>query len=504
MGTRSARGGHGWRSFLDSGHIVPVIALCLLLITSYGLYARQVNAHAGEAKHMASAVSPAPAIVYAQQPCTPVYAVAGGQGAMLAELLGGTDVTALERIQSNGVTWQHVRFWSGIDGYIDASLLGPHPPQNAEEGACEFPNVPDPQSVFLPQANGPWSLPTGTAGTLLAPASLYMKPDASSLPLAGIPIGTPVQLTAWAGDSAGHPWYQATVAGKTGWLWSGTVALNEPNPVTQMVNGHTIWSPVTGKGMWFTNYQAHHADINALVHAAKLAGFTHLYAEVAITQYGFYGQNTLDRLLPVAHAAGISVIAWVYPNLDNITADLRLTQAVAQYVTKSGDHADGIATDIEEVDDTASVYSYGQLVRALVGPGTLLVATVYHPFAQPYYPYAAIAASWNVIAPMDYWHGRHYHQYTADEVHQFVTDSITTIRAAMGGLTATVTLPVEELGQTYDMYSGDGTGNQAAPTTAEVTADMQTARALGCIGVSFFEWQTTTQQEWSAITSFQW
>jgi hypothetical protein len=184
-----------------------------------------------------------------------------------------------------------------------------------------------------------------------------------------------------------------------------------------------------------------------------------------------------------------------------------MTQEASQYVTKSGDRVDGVATDVEAVDDTASVFCYGQLVRALLGPDTLLVAAVFHPFAQPYYPYAAIAASWNVIAPMDYWHSQDLRSYSIRQVERFVSDSITTIRAAMasalGGVTS-ISLPVEELGQTYDMYSGDGTGDQAAPTGAEIQADMRTARALGCIGVSFFEWQTATQAEWTSVKQFSW
>jgi hypothetical protein len=37
-----------------------------------------------------------------------------------------------------------------------------------------------------------------------------------------------------------------------------------------------------------------------------------------------------------------------------------------------------------------------------------------------------------------------------------------------------------------------------------VTADLATARAYGCIGASFFEWQTASQAEWGALAVFQW
>jgi hypothetical protein len=445
-------------------------------------------------------------VIYVQQPCTPVYAAPDQHSLLLTELLGGTDVTPQGQVHVKGVTWRHVLFWSGDTGYINAAQLAVRPPTSADMGSCAFPGVPVPESVALPSGNGSWPLPAGTSGVLLAPAPLYSAPGASSRPVASIASGTSVRLLAWAGDKDGRTWYKVASPLLIGWVWSGAVSLYQPNPAVQPVKGQPIWMPVYGKGMWFTNYLPRNSNVSALIDAAKLAGVTHLYAEVAITQYGFFGRNTLDRLLPAAHAAGISVIGWVYPNLANIAGDVRMTQEVAQYVTKSGDKVDGIATDVETVDDTASVFCYGQLVRALLGPDILLVAAVFHPFAQPYYPYAAIAASWNVIAPMDYWHSRDIRSYSAGQVERFVADSITTIRAAMASSPTDVgtVLPVEELGQTYDMYSDDGTGDQAAPGGAEIQADMQTARELGCIGVSFYEWQTTTQAEWARVKQFSW
>ncbi len=484
-------------------------ALCLLAsaVTALGMLALPAGAVSSHAIATVSGVSRASSgVAYVQAPCTPVYAAPDEHSAVLTKLLGGTDVTSLEQLNSQRVAWRHVQFWSGLDGYIIASQLAAHPPASAVEGSCAFPGVPDPQSVSLPSGHGTWPMPAGTLGVVFATASVYAHPESSIPPVAALASGTRVTLLAWAGDAAGRTWYEVASALLIGWVRSSDVSLDEPNPAVQQVNGKAIWMPIAGKGMWFTNYLPHHSDVGALVQAAKLAGVTHLYAEVAISQYGFFGQNTLDRLLPAAHAAGIAVIAWIYPDLTNIAADVRMTQAVGSYVSSSGDHVDGVATDIEDVDDTATVFSYGQLVRALLGPHTLLVAAVYHPFAQPYYPYAAIAASWNVIAPMDYWHSLDLPDYSASDVRRFITDSVTTIRAAMTGVlgTTTMSLPVEELGQTYDMYSGDGTGGLAAPTGAEIQADMQTARALGCIGVSFFEWQTATQAEWASIKQFSW
>jgi hypothetical protein len=54
------------------------------------------------------------------------------------------------------------------------------------------------------------------------------------------------------------------------------------------------------------------------------------------------------------------------------------------------------------------------------------------------------------------------------------------------------------------MYSAASTGAADAPTATEVTADLRTARDLGCIGASMYEWQTATQNEWSAISAYTW
>ncbi|MBF6589206.1 MAG: hypothetical protein IVW57_01585 [Ktedonobacterales bacterium] len=479
----------------------------LLSVTASAVLLASAAGAAPTARLRVSALQPlrsaAALTAYTQDPCAPVYAQPSASSLLLTQLPGGADVTAAGELSSGGVSWTKVGIWSGVEGYMLSTALGSRPPASAGLAPCDYPGLPPADGVSLPTTRGPW--PLQATATIAAPTTLYFRADDTSLPLQGLGPGTVVTITAWASDDAGRPWYQVmTAQGGSGWLWAAAARIDAPNPATQQVQGKPIWARVAGKGMWFTNYLPHHADMGALMRAAKLAGITHVYAEVAISTYGFYGQNSLDRLLPAAHAAGISVIAWVYPYLRDVSADVRLTTWVASYRTPSGDRPDGIATDVEETMDSGSVYAYGQLLRALLGPDELLVDAAYHPFARAGYPYSSIAASWNVLAPMDYWHSRQGRTYGDNEVTRFVTTSIQTVRAAMGAAGATMPLPIEELGQTYDMYSNDGTGAYDAPTGAEITADMRAARDSGAIGVSWFEWQTATRAEWDAITAFTW
>jgi hypothetical protein len=442
-------------------------------------------------------------LVYAQHSCTLVRDGPSSSAAPLTQLPGGSDLTFVgQQHDSTGRLWDHVKLWSGVNAYVAAADVAPSPPDRSEEGVCAFPSqsdaVGDALADPVPPSSGPW--PLQARGVVAVPTQVQLAPDAAALAVADAALGQHVSISAWAPGPDNRPWYQVDAGhGMVGWLPAATIRLDQPDPATAQAHGKPIWQPVAGKGMWFTNYLPHHSNIAAMIHAAKVAGLTHLYAEIAISQYGFYARRTLDRLLPAAHAAGLSVIAWVYPTLEDVTTDVRLTQEVGDYVTPSGDHVDGVATDVEEVIDSEAVYAYGQLVRALLGPDMLLVAAVLHPLSHPNYPYDAISASWNVLAPMDYWYSRYHHSYTPADAQRFVITSITTIRAVIGPA-----LPIEELGQAYSMFTDDGTGTADAPTPAELNADLQVAQQLGCIGVSFFDWQTMTQADWQALTATPW
>ncbi len=463
------------RSFLR------VTLACLVLIS--GVFASASPAHAASAT-----------LLYTQPPCAPVYTAPSKQSLLITQLLGGTDVTATG--DANG--WTHVRIWSGIDGYIPTSLLGAQQPEHPREGVCNYPGLPDAAAEDPPADTGP--APLDAKGATVVAAPLYAQPDTNSQQVATLAQSEAIAISQWAAGPGGQPWYQVSANGKSGWIWSAKVKLSIADPAKRQVNGQPIWQPIAGKGMWFTNYLPHHSDVDQMMRAAKLAGITHVYAEVAITPYGFYARDTLNRLIPAAHKQGIAVIAWVYPYLRDVSLDVRLTKLVADYVTPTGERADGVAADIEEVIDRASVYSYGQLTRALLGDNTLMVAAVFHPRAEPDYPYDAIAASWNVLAPMDYWHSRSGKLYGRADVARFVAVSIITIRAAMG----MNQLPIEELGQTYNMFTDDFTGGDTAPGWDEMIADMDAAKDYGCIGASYFEWQTATQEQWQAISRYPW
>jgi hypothetical protein len=244
--------------------------------------------------------------------------------------------------------------------------------------------------------------------------------------------------------------------------------------------------------MWFTYRLLQVSSPAYIVRAAVQQGLTTLYVEVASSRAGFYGASGLAALLPVAHQAGVHVIAWIYPYLADIPGDVAMTVAAARYRAPSGDRPDGVLADLEENMREADVRAYSQVTRALLRGNQPMGIATFPPQQGPgkSYPFRTVARSWDVIVPMDYWHTQH-RAYSEAESYDFVARSITLIRAASGNPRQAVA----PLGQAYNKWE-DGVDS---PSAAEIRGAMRAARDGGAIGVSFFEWNHATPEQWGAI-----
>jgi hypothetical protein len=256
--------------------------------------------------------------------------------------------------------------------------------------------------------------------------------------------------------------------------------------------------------MWLTLGTVAGSAPEALARAARDNGMTHLYVESAISPLGFHGKNTVGPLLEDAHRNHLSVIAWVYPYLYDLAADVDLTRQVAAFRTSSGDRFDGIATDLERNVSLSTVRAYSQLVRWYLGPRYLLVGVTYPPQSFPAYPFAEVAHDYNLIAPMDYWHQTRSN-YGLDYGHmaygyaygyRYALDSIQAIRRYAGRA------PIAPIGQVFDDFGRLEMGPHA-PSATEIQGFLAGSKAGGAIGASFFQWMTATDPEWRAIHAFR-
>lgn len=239
-----------------------------------------------------------------------------------------------------------------------------------------------------------------------------------------------------------------------------------------------------GKGMWLNDPAfAEGGDVSRIVQRAVDHGIIHLYVRTGSSWMGFYAAPFLDRLLPVAHAAGIRVFGWDFPNLRDWQADVARARAAITYTTPSGDRIDGFAADIETASEGTALtpeaaFAYGTRLRQEVGDGYRLVAVVPNPtpYYRSFYPYPHVVAQFDAVAPMVYWYGR---------------NPVTDVEAAMDHLAA-FGKPVIPIGQAYD--TGDG-----PPTRDEILAFMEAAERKRAPGVSFWVWHHASADNWAAI-----
>jgi hypothetical protein len=242
-----------------------------------------------------------------------------------------------------------------------------------------------------------------------------------------------------------------------------------------------------GKGMWIWEPdKTEGGDVTAIVAKAKAVGLTHLYVRTGSSWDGFNGAPFLDKLLPVAHKAGLLVYGWDFPRLLSPSDDVaRATQAV-EHRSPGKQRIDGFAADIETQSEGTAISgpaaaAYGKELRDAVGVNFPLIATVPRPSPAQAYPYADVVASFDAIAPMVYWLNR-----------QPDTD----VAGALRDL-APYGKPIFPVGQAYD-GKPEG-GRLGVPPPEELWRFMRFAQSNGALGVSFWSWQAADQRAFDAI-----
>jgi hypothetical protein len=441
-------------------------ALCALAGT-----ASARGTYAGATVHML-----APTTMWTRNWDVRVRATPGGSILSTLDLDQEVRVTG-ETVGPDGMRWNRVRLWGALDGWIQAQLVAPAP----------VPHTYVPGVSVSPSPVGPHApMPLRAKAVTASSAALRNAPSATSPLQRLLPSGTPLSITRWATDRLGRAWY-GTSGPAVGWVDADLVNLLPANHTADL-------APVRGNGMWCTPAVLESAPPAAIVAAAKRNHITHLYVEVGGGKGGFYGQKSLNALLPLAHRAHIAVLAWVYPYLDNVPRDIAVSLAAARYVTPTGDRPDGLAADVEQNMQEPYVRAFSQILRVHLGPRALMAIATYPPqsFWGRTYPYSTVARSWDVIAPMDYWHVAR-HAYSGTQAYRYVAASISGIRKATGE----PAIPIEVLGQMFDVY-GDG---QHSPSAAEVRGAIQAAQAGNAVGISFFEWNHATPGEWDALSA---
>jgi hypothetical protein len=386
-----------------------------------------------------------------------------------------------------------LRLWNAVDGWAPSTQLAYSvaplkPPASGSAPPPWRPPVPPAQGPFPLHAHGGIRLAVDVAAVVDGPVIGRVTAD------------TPVNISAYATDDRTRAWVRlepAPGAPAGGWALAERFMPATPDPLTAMAGGRPLSDRVQGTGMWFTYDTLRQTPVKHLIAAARANGMSFLAPEVGTSRRGYWAREDYDALLPAAHDAGLNVIPWVYCWLADVPGDLDLALTALLHVSPSGDRPDGVAVDLEENLQEAPNRSFGQLLRALAGPEALLIAITYQPqiASGRATPYAALAESFNVLAPMSYWHARPI-VYTEQDAYDYVGESVRLVRQRIGRTDA----PVAVIGQTFDWFSRNEIGGNN-PSGEEMRGAMRGAKDAGALGIGFFNWFSTTPEEWDAIAA---
>lgn len=244
----------------------------------------------------------------------------------------------------------------------------------------------------------------------------------------------------------------------------------------------------SGKGMWIWQPEkADQGDPAAIVARAKAAGISHIFVRMGSSRSGFHGGPFLDQILVPAHEAGLRVLGWDFPYLDDPAVDVDRALTAINYQV-AGHKIDGYVADIETQHEgtnlsTAGVVAYSTTLRSAVGPDYPLFSAVPRPsdYTKTFFPYREAIEQYTAVMPMVYWLNR---------------EPDTDVAGAVEWLKQ-FGKPILPIGQAYD-GAPEG-GRPGVPTPDELHRFMGAAEAAGAYSVSFWSWQHANQAAWDAI-----
>lgn len=202
----------------------------------------------------------------------------------------------------------------------------------------------------------------------------------------------------------------------------------------------------------------------------------------------------LGRFVDALHAQGIRVVAWYLPGHVKPAVDLRRSLAMLAFRSPTGGAFDGIALDIESTKvrnvslRSSRAVALTRQVRQAAGDVPLAVIPFNprglerRPATWPRFPWVQLAASVDAFVPMVYTGGS---MKGFDATYGYVTRALRLLRAQTGN----PDVQIHVAGGVADRLGP----NELAGFVAAVGDDG------GTIGVSLYDWMTTSPRAWKAL-----
>ncbi len=260
-----------------------------------------------------------------------------------------------------------------------------------------------------------------------------------------------------------------------------------------------------GLGTWFDMYDYSSAWKDPETAAAKLAadmkahGVRTLFLETAnyhLPQGSetVYRRDAVGPIIEQCHAQGIKVVAWYLPGFEDMAKDRARSEAAIDFRSAGGQKFDSFTLDIEATTvkpatlRTERLLTLSRKIRSKVGSKYPLGACIMSPAGMtkspsiwPGFPYAGLAAIYDVFVPMGYYT---YHGDGYANAYRDTSDNIRIIREQTG----LPSVPIHVIG-------GEGSKSSAAETRAYVRA----LRENGILGGSMYDITTTSDASWAIL-----
>jgi hypothetical protein len=202
----------------------------------------------------------------------------------------------------------------------------------------------------------------------------------------------------------------------------------------------------------------------------------------------------LGRLVDALHARGIHAVAWYLPGHVKPALDSRRALAMLSFRTPTGGTFDGVALDVESTKlrnvalRSRRAVALAAQLRQAAGDTPLAIVPFNprglerRPQTWPGFPWEALAASADAFAPMIYTGGG---LTGFDATYGYVTRALRLLRVE----TNRPDVPIHVIGGVANRMGPD----ELAGFVAAVGDDGAT------IGVSLYDWMTTTPRAWKAL-----
>ena len=254
-------------------------------------------------------------------------------------------------------------------------------------------------------------------------------------------------------------------------------------------------SPFQGMGTWIDIYDPSWRRPRAAAADMASRGVRTLYLQTSnfSRPSPFVFKERTERFVEAAHDHGMRVVAWYLPGFVHIALDERRSLAAIRFRTDRGDRFDAFGLDIEspEVRDPAlrsqRLVVLSDRLREAVGDyplGAIIAsprAMERNPSYWPRFPYAHLAAVYDVFLPMTYYTWR---VSGLEGARWYTTKNIVIIRREVGS----DRVPIHVIG---------GIANESGDR--ETRGFVRAVREHGIIGASFYTFPSTTRSQWPTL-----